>query len=492
MDASVATSSAADTTPDLWNLYPDIDRDVILQAIWIDGALKDTKREWVPRPIAGFVPISMTDGTSARAIASFLSRYYVLLQKVYGRPRHLLLSIRRDAKETGLYYQWTGDGTVPRSVAATTSETIATVDVETSAIATATDATVESSSVPPDIACAVDAPFSADIAEVVAAIKTLLVGVPHEWVSDSGIDAERAYMTWAPTGPDAVAARRAAAESICNHVYAVVGASRGQPHCVAICASNVSGGKRIEFLYDVSPIASGTVVAPSEVTSVGPVPTASVIPTDAPVLADASVEGQTVAEIVALYPRLSSRQVASLLMVESGIERLPHYWTETPVVGRTIVKRALVSDTDEMIKDIRHLCEMHARGQRVALCVHRSPSSSAMLSAIVPRPLSSPKTQTADDLLELYPTVTAREVLVLVKVVEGLKGIPTEWVDGDSGHTYDNNGLFADASEMIGRVRGAFAKINTESAPCHVVLSLHRDASAPDKLVYYFIVVSTV
>jgi hypothetical protein len=485
MNTPIATPSAAHATSDLWSLYPGVPLDDIDRAIWIDAALKDINRQWLAKPPSAPLSIPMTNGPTVHTIAGFFSTYHKFLQRDNAHPGRLLLSLRRDAQETSLCFSWAEGAGALSPLGGATSNTADKVD----AIALQVPTLVAPSDVPPRSTA------SDDIHDVGAVIKSVLNDLAVVWVNRPDRVGKHSYTVWMPTGWHRREARHDIAMAICRHVDTLIesSSSADRHHRVSMYAHVVADGEYIELIYSVSPIDTGVVVAaPTQAESTGSVPEAEIAPSTVPAPISVPTEGQSVAQIVALYPRLSARQVASVLMIESTLGNVPHYWTNTDVVGRLVVGRTLVGQPNDMIEDIGSLCQERAQGQRVALCVHESTLSMLTLSVVVPRPPSSPKTQTADDLLELYPTATAREILDLVKVIKGLEGIPTEWVDGGSGHVYDNNGLFTGAQEVIDRVRGAFAKINAPDAPCHVVLSLCREAGVGGKFVYRFIVTPTI
>lgn len=201
-------------------------------------------------------------------------------------------------------------------------------------------------------------------------------------------------------------------------------------------------------------------------------------------------EQQTPAEIVGLYPHLTAAQAAKVLLIESALGDVPHYWAEKAPDGRrfSTTKPEGAIGAQALVKRVRFIATHYGnKATRLALIVGEDPSG---LTIVVPRPPSSPKKQTIDDLLDLYPMLTVREAVRLVKVVSDLSWVPTEWVAEGSGHTYDNNGVFADVEKMFAHVRMAYLKAGPSK--CHVVLSLHRVADGSNDLFYYFVVLPTV
>lgn len=218
---------------------------------------------------------------------------------------------------------------------------------------------------------------------------------------------------------------------------------------------------------------------------------------DAPVAGSAPVKEkneepvgqQTLAEIVALYPKLTAAQASKLLSIEGAIGEVDHYWTDSPAKGRlfSVVEPEGASET-ALVERVRSISATYAKGRRIALTLS---DDSHALNVVVPWARSSPKEQTIDDLLDLYPMLTAREAIRLDNVVADLDLIPTVWVDKDSGHGYDNNGIFDSAAKLIDLVDAAYDHAKTKHADCHVVLTLRRLAGESRDLAYYFAVVPT-
>ncbi|WBR14781.1 hypothetical protein pkur_cds_607 [Pandoravirus kuranda] len=253
--------------------------------------------------------------------------------------------------------------------------------------------------------------------------------------------------------------------------------------------------KNDQLLCNMVPMPSGADVSASETE----IPTnadgvaqalsgADTMPTAASTAApspDAPRDHQTPGEIVALYPHLSAAQAAKALLIESALGDVPHYWTEKAPDGRAFsaIEPEGVAEA-ALVERVRFISTTYAnKTTRLALAFAENPQR---LSIVVPRPSSSPKKQTIDDLLDLYPTLSAREAVRLGKVVEGLASVPTEWVAEDSGHTYDNNGVFADVDSMLTQVRASYAA--TRGTKHHVVLSLRRVPDGSNDLFYYFVV----
>ncbi|AVK77332.1 hypothetical protein pmac_cds_644 [Pandoravirus macleodensis] len=196
---------------------------------------------------------------------------------------------------------------------------------------------------------------------------------------------------------------------------------------------------------------------------------------------------QTPAEIVALYPHLSAAQAAKVLLIESALDDVAHYWTEKAIDGRAFWAMEPEGATEAaLVERVRFISTTYAnKTTRLALTLTEN---TQRLTIVVPRPPSLPKRQTIDDLLDLYPILTAREAVRLARVVSDLGWVPTEWVAEDSGHTYDNNGAFVDANKMSTHVHMAYSKAKAKNPNCHVVLFLRRIPNDSNDLFYYFIV----
>ncbi|AJF98532.1 hypothetical protein TW95_gp1798 [Pandoravirus inopinatum] len=213
-------------------------------------------------------------------------------------------------------------------------------------------------------------------------------------------------------------------------------------------------------------------------------PTADSVPS-----AVARQDRQSPAEIVALYPHLSAAQAAKALLMESALGDVPHYWTQKAADGMAFSAVEPEGATEAALVDrVRFISTTYAKGCHVALTLSENAQS---LTIVVPRPPSSPKRQTIDDLLDLYTTLTGREAILLNNVLYALALVPMEWVADASGHTFDNNGPFVRGSKMVDDVQAAYAKAKSETPDCHVVLSLHRVDNAFKDLVYSFIVLPT-
>ncbi|AVK74675.1 hypothetical protein pqer_cds_253 [Pandoravirus quercus] len=512
MDAHIADTTKTKTaaaiqppvqpsTPDLWNMYPAIDRDDILKAIWIDGALKDVPHEWMPAgwPCKDVLTYSLTDDVeSTKDFASRLSQFCKAHADISGVPCRVVLCVRRGLKRSELCYHVAVGAT--ESATRDGAKADATGAVDTVSTESASRVKGLDTKAHVDDATAVrDATMSSvrtGIAEVAAAFGTLLAAVPREWVSDrSHINADCGHLIRAPAGTDGAALRRATAEAISNHVYTVIGASGGRAHRLAIHGTASHDGKQIEFFYEILPVAPShpgrqapttTVCKASVPVTDCPAPSAAAAATTTP-LETVSQKSQTAVEILTLYPKLSMVQAADVLSAEIALGDVPHCWVKDG------------ADTDARLL-CSHDLSMDGIGYKVQAClcmgwqcavlsVSQKESDRTIVTISGPRPSSSPKTQTIDDLLDLYPTLSAREAICLTKVVEGLTGIPTEWVDQGSGHTYDDDSAFGDASKMIAHVREAFAKPTDETRLRHVVLTLHRDAA---ELRYHFVILPRV
>ncbi|AJF98236.1 hypothetical protein TW95_gp1502 [Pandoravirus inopinatum] len=512
MDAHIADTTKTETaaaiqplvqssTPDLWNMYPAIDRDDILKAIWIDGALKDVPHEWMP---AGWLcknvlTYSLTDDVeSAKDFASRLSQFCKAHADISGVPCRVVLCVRRGPKRSELCYHVAVGPT--ESVTHDGATVDATGSVEAASAESASRAkSLDTETHIDDVTTAgvVTGSVRTGIAEVAAAFDTLHTVVSCEWVSDrTRINADCGHLIRAPAGPDGATLRRAIAEAISNHVYAVIGASGGRPHRLIIHGAASNDGKQIEFFYEILLVAAPCLGLQAPIATLCKADTPA---TDCPAPAAAGTitathseaaasKGQTAIEILALYPKLSMVQAADVLSAEIALGDVPHRWVkedDTDTDATFLCSHDLLMDgLDGKVRACL------GRGwQRVVLSVLQKESDRTIVTISGPRPSSSPKTQTIDDLLDLYPTLSAREAICLSKVVEGLAGIPTEWVDQDSSHTYDNGRAFGDASKMIAHVRRAFAKSTDETRPRHVVLTLHRDTTG---LYCYFIILPTV
>ncbi|BCU03545.1 hypothetical protein [Pandoravirus japonicus] len=485
--------------PDLWNMYPAVDRDDILKAIWIDGALKDVAHDWMPAGWPGVGPLaySLTDDKeSVATFASRLLRFHEIHVNLAGDPHRIVLCVRRGPCRSELFYRVVNETKPTRcndAADAAPTESAPCANGLGSKALTGSDGAVA-------IAKSARATVSADTAEVVAALDRLLATVPHEWVSDrSCVDADAGHLIRAPAGPDGGAVRRATAEAISNHVYAVIGASGGRSHRLVVHGAASADGKQIEFFYQILPTAASpvdhqapTATPAKDGTPAGdrPVAAAVAMTTTAP---KGTPESQTAAEILALYPKLSVAQATHVLFAETALAGVPHQWIkdDTDSDARYLCSHDLSLDTDCLPGKVRACLD---RGwQRVALSVMQKQSDRTIATISALRPPSSPKAQTIDDLLDLYPTLSAREAVCLAKVIEGLAGVPVEWVDQNAGHTYDEDGVFGDASKAVAHVREAFARRAGDTGPRHVVLTLHREAAnASGPQHYYFIILPSV
>lgn len=473
---------AQSPTADLWNMYPAIDRDDILKAIWIDGALGDVPHEWMP---AGWLckdtlTYSLTNDTEPiKDFTSRLSQFCKTHHDISGAPCRLVLCIRRGRLERSqlCYRVIVGDAKPPQCGAAApvqgNNDTAGAVNMAPSKSAPYTD----------------DAAVFFAVDEVATAFDTLLATVPREWVSDrSRINTARGHLIRAPAGPDDAALRRATAEAISNHVYGVIGASGGLPQRLIIHAAASADGKQIEFSYEILPTAA---THADRRTPAAPLRQAAAPATNCRAAATATPpetppKGQTAAEILSLYPALSLTQATNVLLAERSLVNVPHCWVKDDADARRLYSHDISVDVEYLALRIRTCFDKGWK--RIALSVSEKESGRTTVSISALRPPSSPKTQTVDDLLDLYPTLSARDAVRLSKVVEGLAGIPVEWVTQDSGHTYDSDGAFGDASEVVARVREAFAESIGQTLPRHVVLTLGRGASGDSALRYYFVV----
>lgn len=271
-----------------------------------------------------------------------------------------------------------------------------------------------------------------------------------------------------------------------------------RPRHIAFALHNVSGLAWIDYACvldqpNTQTAAVATVVeAPAEreeqtVKASCPAPVAAAGSHSLGAVSTPPNKGQTPTEIVASHPHLSAAQAAKMLLIESALGDVPHYWTEKVPDGRAFSAIEPEGATEAaLVERVRLISTTYANKTiRLALAFTENMQR---LTIVVPRPPSSPKKQTIDDLLDLYPMLTAREAVCLASVVDGLALTPTEWVTENSGHTYDNNGVFVDAEKMLARVHVAYNEVKVKNPNSHVVLSLRRIVDGSNVLFYYFIV----
>nr|UDO47917.1 hypothetical protein [Pandoravirus massiliensis] len=117
---------------------------------------------------------------------------------------------------------------------------------------------------------------------------------------------------------------------------------------------------------------------------------------------------QTPAEIVALYPHLAARHAAKVLLIEDAVSDIPHYWADTLADGK-VFYAVEPEGANEMalVERVRFIASNHTtpKSGRLALMID---NNAKRLNIVVPRPASAPKRQSIDELLDLYPTLTAR------------------------------------------------------------------------------------
>ncbi|AGO82297.1 hypothetical protein pdul_cds_307 [Pandoravirus dulcis] len=495
----IATAAAVHPpVPDLWNMYPAVDRDDILKAIWIDGALKDVAHDWMPAGWPGVGPLAYSLTDDDESVATFVSRllrFHEIHVNLTGDLHRIVLCVRRGPYRAELFYRVVNEIKSARCSGADGAADAAPTESAPCANSLDSKAHIDDDGT----AATTKSVRSADTAEVAAALDRLLATVPHDWVSDRlRVDTDAGHLIRAPAGPGGAAVRRATAEAISNHAYAVIGASGGRPHRLVIHGAASADGKQIELFYQILP----TAASPIDHQALTATPAKDGVPAgDCPASPDVAttttpegtIESQTAVEILALYPKLSVAQATCVLLAETALDGVPHQWIkdDANVDARYLCSHDLSVGTDCLPRKVQACLD---KGwQRVVLSIRQTESDRTIATISALRPPSSPKSQTIDDLLDLYPTLSAREAVCLTKVIEGLAGVPVEWVHQDSGHAYDDDGIFGDASKVVAHVREAFAQPAGDTGPRHVVLTLHRKAAAASgPHFYHFIILPSV
>lgn len=200
--------------------------------------------------------------------------------------------------------------------------------------------------------------------------------------------------------------------------------------------------------------------------------------------------------LLGLYPDMSTSEAVRVLAIADSLADVPHQWTAQPAGGVSIGVHDLGAPLALVKKTARSVGQGIGGQRRVLLCALRRDGAYTHLRMAVERPASTPKVQTPDDLLDLYPDVTAREIVALARVIKALADTPTEWVGSASGHVFDGQGPFAPADSVVQRVADAVRPLvlsrssGVGAVPHHAVLTIDRDQDTRD-LVYRFAVVPT-
>ncbi|AGO84282.2 hypothetical protein psal_cds_495 [Pandoravirus salinus] len=208
---------------------------------------------------------------------------------------------------------------------------------------------------------------------------------------------------------------------------------------------------------------------------------------------------QNPVELLGLYPGMATGEAIRVLSIDDSLVDVAHQWTAQPVGDVLAVTHDLDAPLDVLKATADSIRKHFGSQQRLLLCALRDNNVDGAYTRVriaVDRPVSTPKAQTADDLLDLYPDVTAREMIALVHVIVALTDTPTEWVASDSGHLFDRQGSFAPAQSVAQRIADVVRPLvasrssGAGAVAHHAVLTLDRDRDTRD-LIYRFAIVPT-
>ncbi|AJF97871.1 hypothetical protein TW95_gp1137 [Pandoravirus inopinatum] len=205
---------------------------------------------------------------------------------------------------------------------------------------------------------------------------------------------------------------------------------------------------------------------------------------------------QSPVALLGLYSDMTVREAIRVLSIADALADVPHQLTAQPVGNVVSTVHDLYAPLGPLKKRADSIHQYVGGQQRVLLCALNVGGAYTHLRMAVERPASTPKTQTADDLLDLYPDVTAREAIALGRVIRALTGTPTEWVASGSGHVFEDQGPFAPTESVAQRIADAVRplvlsrSLGAASALHHAVLTIDRDGDTGN-LVYRFAVVPT-
>lgn len=201
--------------------------------------------------------------------------------------------------------------------------------------------------------------------------------------------------------------------------------------------------------------------------------------------------------LLGLYPDMTTSEAVRVLAIADSLADVPHQWTAQPTGDVSVAVHDLGAPLALVRKTVHSVGQGIGGQRRVLLCALRRDGAYTHLRMAAERPASTPKVQTVDDLLDLYPDVTAREIVALARVIGALAGTPTEWVHSRSGHVFDGQGPFAPTESVAQRIADAVRPLvlsrsssGVGAVPHHAVLTIDRDQDTRD-LVYRFAVVCT-
>ncbi|AVK74898.1 hypothetical protein pqer_cds_476 [Pandoravirus quercus] len=205
---------------------------------------------------------------------------------------------------------------------------------------------------------------------------------------------------------------------------------------------------------------------------------------------------QSPGALLGLYPDMTMREAIRVLSIADSLADVPHQWTAQPVGDVANTVHDLYAPLSPLKERADSIHRYVGGQQRVLLCALSVNGAYTHVRMAVERSVSMPRTQTADDLLDLYPDVTAREAIALGRVIRALTGTPTEWVASGSGHIFEGQGPFAPTESVAQRIADVVRplvlsrSLAAASALHHAVLTIDRDGDTGD-LVYRFAVVPT-
>lgn len=190
-------------------------------------------------------------------------------------------------------------------------------------------------------------------------------------------------------------------------------------------------------------------------------------------LTETTTTTQTAADIVALYPDLTVEQAARVFAASAQLDKLPYAWMaiETFGQGRCMATslRASAAAMLRLNTDYDDAADWYG-GRRVVLALGNARDT--ILYRVVGEGAPEAKTQTDDDLADLYPHLSPIEMMGVGAINRALGDVPRVWVGGAG--PYPHRVSLGPGGPPATATIEAVRRLYDHAAASHMVLALGR------------------